>query len=168
MEGNLAIKVKKAKKVYDRIVNAFVAIIFFVLTVICFVQVVGRYVFNVSPAWTEEMARYLMVWLVFVGSAIAYRYGTHLGVDYLIGFLPKGTKRAWAVGIHVVVACLLVIYMVTGARMLEIGSRQVSSAMRIPMFYPFLAVPVGGALMLLEGITQILMIILEKDGGGKS
>lgn len=160
--------VKRLKQFYDSIIDGIAVVLFACITAVTFYQVVARYVFNASPSWSEELARYLMIWLVFVGAAIAYRFSAHLGVDYFTSLLPKKVARYWAVAIHLAVACILLVFITAGTDMLEIGARQVSSALRLPMTLPFLAVPVGGAMLLIENITQILTIVFGAQGGEQS
>jgi len=63
-------------------------IIFWGMAVIVFLQFFTRYVLNDSFAWTEEIARYLLMWITFIGAAIAMRRGTHISVEVAHMFLP--------------------------------------------------------------------------------
>jgi TRAP-type C4-dicarboxylate transport system permease small subunit len=62
--------------------------IFWILGIVVFAQFFTRYVLNDSLAWTEEIARYLLMWVTFIGAAIAMRRRTHIGVEVLEHFLP--------------------------------------------------------------------------------
>ncbi len=62
--------------------------VFWVLAAVVFLQFFTRYVLNDSMAWTEEIARYLLIWVTFIGAAIPIRRGTHIGVEVLLHFLP--------------------------------------------------------------------------------
>lgn len=67
--------------------------IFWVLAVVVFVQFFSRYVLNDSAAWTEEIARYLLMWTTFVGAAIVMRRGTNIAVDAIRLWLPAPLGR---------------------------------------------------------------------------
>ncbi|KXF78506.1 hypothetical protein ATN84_01545 [Paramesorhizobium deserti] len=62
--------------------------IFWGMAVIVFLQFFTRYILNDSFAWTEEIARYLLMWITFIGAAIAMRRGTHISVEVAHMFLP--------------------------------------------------------------------------------
>ncbi len=76
----------------------FGLVVLWVMGAMVFAQFFTRYVLNDSVAWTEEVARYLLIVLVFVGSAGAVRRGTHIRVEALELALPIGARKAlWAV-----------------------------------------------------------------------
>ncbi len=69
--------------------------IFWVLAFVVFLQFFSRYVLNDSIAWTEEIARYLLIGTTFVGAAMAARKGTHIALEFALHVLPPGPRR-WA------------------------------------------------------------------------
>jgi len=72
-------------------------VLLWVLGVLVFTQFFSRYVLNDSVSWTEEVARYLLIILTFIGSAGAVRRGTHIRVEALEMALPMGARRVlWA------------------------------------------------------------------------
>ena len=73
--------------------------IFWLLGLTVFYQFVTRYVMNDSAAWTEEIARYLLVATVFVGAAIGVAKNNHIQVDFLYRFLPQRVGRALSLGV---------------------------------------------------------------------
>jgi TRAP-type C4-dicarboxylate transport system permease small subunit len=64
-------------------------VLLWAMGVLVFVQFFTRYALNDSISWTEEVARYLLIGLTFVGSAVAVRRNTHIHVEFLYGYLPK-------------------------------------------------------------------------------
>ncbi len=84
--------------------------IFWILAGVVFLQFFSRYVLNDSYAWTEEISRYLLMWITFIGAATAIRRGTHIGVEALQAFLPDLLARASRFVIDIVtlgfLACL--------------------------------------------------------------
>ena len=73
--------------------DALAFAIFWALAIIVFLQFFTRYVLNDSYSWTEEIARYLLMWVTFVGGAVAMRRGTHISVEFAHHFLPPGAVR---------------------------------------------------------------------------
>ena len=79
---------------YFRGLRFFIAACLAIMVVLVFGNVVLRYAFNSGITVSEELSRWLFVWLVFVGAIVALRDHTHLGVDSLISRLPAWGKRA--------------------------------------------------------------------------
>ncbi len=79
-------------------------------------QVFFRYAMNSPLYWSEEIARYAFVWLVFIGAAIASKRGAHIGVDYLVMHLPELPKNILAIIVNILVLFFIscVIYMSVG------------------------------------------------------
>ncbi len=127
--------------------NALLALMLFVLVACLCWQVYGRYVLNNAPGWTEEVARFLMVWVTMLGSAVVMRRNGHIEVTALVMALPRPLRLAvlWLRD-AVVLACagVLVWY---GYGLAEIGGQRLTPALEIRMYWPFLAIPLSGALM---------------------
>jgi hypothetical protein len=67
-----------------------------VMAVLVFANVVSRYLFNFSIIWVEELTRYMMVWVGFIGSGLVLRFGAHIAVDVFQDLLPA--RAAWRCG----------------------------------------------------------------------
>jgi len=79
----------------DTFAEAWLALLFFwVLGLTVFYQFITRYVFNDSAAWTEEIARYLLIATVFIGAVIGVAKNNHIQVDFFYRFMPTGLARA--------------------------------------------------------------------------
>lgn len=76
--------------------------VFWLLAAVVFLQFFTRYVLNDSMAWTEEIARYLLIWITFIGAAIAVRRGTHIGVEAVLHFLPARAAAVLRFAIDIV------------------------------------------------------------------
>jgi len=88
----------------------WVAIVFFwCLAMIVLIQFVSRYVFNDSIAWTEEISRYLLIAVVFIGSATGIRRKTHIRIEFLSNYLSqRASKRIELLKDLIVIAFLAV------------------------------------------------------------
>jgi C4-dicarboxylate transporter DctQ subunit len=108
--------------------------------------------------WTEELARYFMIWTVFVGAALGARLGVHVGIEAVVALFPaKITRAAYLLaGVISMIFCLFVCYY--GLNMVRNIAEwgQVSPAMAIPMTWVYAAVPVGCLLMAVHFIQAAI------------
>jgi TRAP-type transport system small permease protein len=79
---------------YFRVLRLFTVLCLAAMVVLVFGNVVLRYAFNTGITVSEEVARWLFVWMTFVGAVIALRRHAHLGMDSLVSRLPTGAKKA--------------------------------------------------------------------------
>lgn len=112
--------------------------------------IVYRYGVGSALAWTEELARYLMVWAGFLAASIALREGLHVHVDFLARRLRRGWRRALRFGATVGVVVFLVVTAVQGCELTRSVLDQRSPVLGISMAWPYAAIPTGAVLMLLE------------------
>ena len=124
----------------------FTAILLSAVVIVVILQVLGRYVFEISLSWPEELARYLLVWLVFIGAAATVGAKEQLVVDTLSELGSTQVKRA--VLILGILGSLAGVIVLLNAAMPLFGpaSRTVSPATNIPMGWVYLSLPVGGVL----------------------
>jgi C4-dicarboxylate transporter, DctQ subunit len=144
----------------------YVGVISLIFTsLIVFVQVVLRYVFNYSLSWSEETARYLIVWFVFIGSSIAVREKAHATMDALVTYLPEKGKRIFSILANTISIIFCVILIWSGIKIVSgvIEFATVTPAIGLPMYIPYLAIPVGAALMLIR-FLQILIQDIKSFG----
>ncbi|MCL6558904.1 MAG: TRAP transporter small permease [Firmicutes bacterium] len=115
------------------------------MTVVVFLQVVFRFVIKGSLPWSEELARYLMVWATFIGAGLAAANNAHIGVEFFVKlFGPRASKFFLTLTYLVVMATSLVLVNYSWVIVnYQINTGQVSPAMAIPMVIPYLALPVG-------------------------
>jgi len=121
--------------------------VFWVLAVVVFYQVFTRYVLNDAAGWTEEIARYLLIAITFLGGAMAVRRGTHIQVDFVYRFLPRTAGRTLVTFVDVVrVAFFAYASWLTWLLMDRIGSQRMA-IVELPIGLVFGAMLAGFALM---------------------
>jgi TRAP-type C4-dicarboxylate transport system permease small subunit len=122
---------------------------------IVWAQVVSRYVLNSSLPWTEEAARYLMIWGVLLGANLAFRKGYLISINIFSDRLATGVQRVLRVIRKLLSLVFTGILAYYGVHLCIMGARIESPAMGIPYSWIFLAVPVGAALL-------FFLIIMKK------
>nr|WP_273701654.1 TRAP transporter small permease [Tepidanaerobacter acetatoxydans] len=121
-----------------------------------FYQVVLRYIFDNPNVWAEELARYLFVWITFVGSAVGIRRNKHLTIDYFINLFETRTKALLHLVIYLIILGFLIILLKYSTILVLRTTSTLSPGMMISMAIPYSAIPVGTLLMILYAIELIL------------
>lgn len=119
----------------DTIVEGWVALaLFWLLGLTVFYQFVTRYVLNDSAAWTEEVARYMLVGVVFIGAAIGVSKNTQIQVDFFYRYMPPGLSRWVSRLVDVLRTAFFVAAVVmTIQMMLKIGNQTRMTIVDLPM-----------------------------------
>ena len=132
-------------------VNRFVIGLFMMIMAgLVFTNVVLRYAFGFSIGWAEEVSRYLMISVAFLGAGLALRQGSLIAVDLLQDALPAAAARIVRTIIVVIAFAFLAVVIYYGfAYALQFWNNK-TPVLRISQGIPYLAVPVGGVLMALH------------------
>jgi TRAP-type C4-dicarboxylate transport system permease small subunit len=113
-------------------------------------QVFTRFVLSDPSSYTEELARYLLIWIGLIGAAYASGRQLHLAIDLLPQRLTGRARTALDVVIRVAVATFAVVVLVYGGTRLvslTLNLGQTSAALRVPIGWVYVAVPISGALI---------------------
>lgn len=157
-----------AKKMCEKVntyVEYCVAIMLAVATASIFVQVFCRFVLHTGFAWTEEVARFLFIWIGMLGTSICVHRKVNLGIETFIGMLsPTNRQRCWVCinGLVIVLFGFLVYY---GAIMLTVVKVQESPSLNISMAIPYSGVFFGAVLTLLHLTVQFWDGIASREEG---
>jgi TRAP-type C4-dicarboxylate transport system permease small subunit len=137
------------------LVESVAAVLLAVVVGIVLVQVFGRYILRMSLSWPEELARYVLVWLMFFGVAAAAASRSQIVVDTLLELVSPRVRRvleAIATLAGLVAVALLVW---TSRPLFGPASRSTSPATGIPSFWIYVAIPVGGVLLGLFALADL-------------
>ena len=110
---------------------------------ITFVNVIARYVFRIGVGWSEELVRYIMIWITFIGMDIAIRTHDHVAIDFFVNRL-KDNIRKWTDLAGYLIACLFCLFLFFSSLVLTIHvfqDEQISAGLQIPMGYVYLLLP---------------------------
>lgn len=156
------------KKVIDfiyKIERWLCAYLIFQIMMVMFIATVGRYTKLYALSWSEELTRYTMVWLVFIGSGIGCYLGLHFNVDILVVKLKaRGQKICLILRMIVIYAfCIFTTYEGIFVVKRQLAGGQFSPALKIPMWIMYSAVPIGCVLILLHytGYAKVLWKEIE-------
>lgn len=117
-------------------------------------QVLVRYVLPIPLPWAEEVAVYLSGYIAMIGAAVCLRRGNHLTVDLFTEFLGSKTRALHGVFVYLVVAFFALFLLKYGLAFVALGAGQTSPSSYLPVSAGRYAMPVGGALLLVQAITM--------------
>ncbi len=126
------------------------------MSIIVGVQVFSRYALNYSLFWSEELARYLLVWLTFLGASAAYRRRVHPGIDVLVKRMPDGMAKASAILVHLISIGLFTVMIVFGIRFAHFVRFQISPALYLPKWFLFSVIPASGLILTIHALAFML------------
>lgn len=124
------------------------------MAVMVFANVVLRLTTDTSILWVEELSRFLMIWLTFLGAGLVLRYGGHIGIDNLQEAFPKHAKKIRAL-VFALMLAFFVFMLVMGLRYAIFTWGQTTPAMEIPVGAVYLAMPVGFALLIVHALIMM-------------
>lgn len=135
-----------------------VCISYSTLIIVMVLSVTFRYVpFLPSLFWPQEVARYMFICMCFLASSIAINRNAHIGFDILYGFLPERIIKLLRMSTRFIIILFLLVLTVNGFKMCIINYRQISFSLRISMFIPYLSIPVGSILMIIEELYLLVL-----------
>jgi TRAP-type C4-dicarboxylate transport system permease small subunit len=127
-----------------------------IMTIMIFLQVVFRYLLKAPLSFSEELARYMFIWSVAMGAALALRKGKHIGVEAFVQWLPVRFRDQVKIAgslLNLLFFGLLIWY---GFVMVGATMDQLSPALLLPMGYVYLAIPSSGIVLFVCEIAKFL------------
>ena len=149
------VKIRGFERIYEFILKSLLLLVFLTMFLVTVTNVFMRYLLNSPIPWAGELARYSFVWVIFLGGAIAMRRGNHIGMEFLQNRVSVKMKKVMFYLIYLLVAGFLCVFIYIGFNMAFMSWDTHSSVLRMPMFFPYLALPMGGIPMLVETLRLI-------------
>jgi TRAP-type C4-dicarboxylate transport system permease small subunit len=148
--SGLGTGLRRAERVLVRVNQALIVAMMMTMSTLVFANVVSRYGFGHSLNWSEEIARYLMIWITYLGAGLAMRQGQHVAIEFGQAALPKAL-HPWIRGfVAATILVFLGVITVAGVQFTEFAWRQRTPVMQWPMGAVYLAIPIGSLLFALH------------------
>ena len=131
-------------------------------TILAFVNVIARYVFNASIVWAGELTTYLFIWMTLFGASYGFEVGMHISFKALVRLFPPKIYKAIALFSHFVILIFLVMLVYLGIQLVKFDyiTGQVSIDLQIPFWIIYLVVPITMATASWRVFVKIIDIIL--------
>lgn len=149
-------------KILNKIIEYALAFLVVVMVCGCFWQIFTRFILNDPSQYTEELLRYALIWLTMLGVPYAYGKEQHIAIGFITNtFTKKGTVQN-KLFIEILVLILSVFVMIAGGIMVAVNAAgQVSPAMKIPMQFYYIGVPICGVLMAIYSVQRLIRFVKE-------
>ena len=132
------------------------------LFLVVVLAVIGRYVFGRSLTWTEEVPRYLLIWISFLGAAACVARREHVGFDVLFNALPAPVRRWLGAAIGALILSFGWIVFRYGIVFVKDFGPDMMETIPYKNYWYYVAVPVSGALLLLFALRNIVDALLGR------
>ena len=169
----MEIFIKQYSKAMDflvKLIEIILAIALAVMTLVTFVEVIRRYALGQSFVWAEELTRFLLVGMPFIGGAAAYKIGGMACFDLLISHVAQGKPimhKAIKVIDNVIIGAVSIYLAIKGFSYTfsPMVAKMQSPGLKLNMSIVYITIPIGFLLIVLFAIEQVLRVIAEKEEG---
>ena len=151
----------------DWILDQVTLLLLTLLLLVVGAQIFARYVLNHSLFWSEELARYLFIYLVFLGAAIALRRDGHIQVSFFVDRLPPGVRRAVAVAGDVLLLAFAGTVLVQSVRLAAMVWTVPTAALLIPWTLVYLGILLGMAAMVVASLGAVWRHLTGRPEAGR-
>ncbi len=138
-----------------RVPELLLALLLAVLVVFLTLAVVGRYVFDIGIAWSDELARLLFVWIVFLGFAVAIRHRGNIGVELLVDRLSGRNRRGIMLLQDTAILAFSVVFTWQAAVTLRFSFMQRLPTLEVTIAWLYAAVLVAGVMMIIYSAANL-------------
>tara|TARA_R110000824_G_scaffold59379_6_gene159497 strand:+ start:2516 stop:3034 length:519 start_codon:yes stop_codon:yes gene_type:complete len=125
-------------------------------------QIASRVLFS-AVGWTEEVSRFLLVWITFLAGTLAFQRGRHIAVTFAVDALPVRVRQAARIAATLAVLAFLVALVVIGYRYMQVQSFQKSASLRLSMTYVYAVIPLTAALMSWYTLVDLLELLVDGE-----
>lgn len=149
----------------DGTLKWILTLLFGTMSLIIFLQVIFRYIFKSPLAWSEELARYIFVWITFIGGAAAAIKGKHIGMEMFQDKLPNKLKKYAKLTASLITSVFFGITFFYTFTIIGKMMNQTSPAMGLPIGYPYLGIVIGSFIMCIWYVFSALLYLKGREEG---
>lgn len=134
------------------------------IVILVIAQSVSRYAFSFPIGWSEELVRFVFIWIAWISASYAVRENSHIRVEILKNMLPVQLKRITEIIVLIIWFSFALFLLVFGTKFIISvgGTEQISPSLGISMWIVYLAIPISGLLMGVRLVQQIVQVIRKK------
>lgn len=155
---------EKISNVMTSIIETFCGIVVLGQTIIIAVQVVTR-LLGISLPWSEELARFFLIWLTFLGCSLALKQESHLSVDFFVKLAPQKVQLVIGLFVKFLMVVFFGVLLVYGIKLSIAAMATPSTSLQWPMGLIYIVLPVSGIISIYYVVLQTINFIKENKEG---
>lgn len=136
------------------------------ITLVLFMNVVYRYFLNDPIYWANEASIFMMAWLTFLGGSLGLKYKSQASITFLTSQFSETAKRITSIITHIIILLFIVYILYISYNWIFSLTDTKSSSMRIPMWIPYLSVPIGFTFAFIHLLSHLIEYIKGDEQGG--
>jgi TRAP-type C4-dicarboxylate transport system permease small subunit len=145
----------------NKLISKFVVLLIFLLSLLLGVAVFYRYALNDSIYWSNEVARYLLAYIVFLGSTMAHKHKTHIRIDMIFTYISDKMRK----NLEIIIGLLFITFWVTimtgCIKLFPLFMMQTTATLQIPYAIPFASLPISAVIWILYCVDDILNEVVK-------
>lgn len=151
---------KRVERAIDAIMQPMVFAAMVALIAVITLQIISR-VFFTAAGRTVELARFLLIWITFMGATLAFQRGRHIAVTFVVNALPGRLRQVTRILAVAIVLGFMIALVLVGYRYMQMQSFQTSASLGWSMTYVYAIIPVCGALMSWYAFVDLVELVSE-------
>ena len=145
----------------NKLVSKFVMLLMFLLSLLLGVAVFYRYALNDSIYWSNEVARYMLVYIIFFGSTMAHKHKTHIRIDIIFSYISTKSRKYLEITISLFFLFFWILIIAGSIKLLPLFMMQTTATLQIPYAIPFISLPLSAVIWILYCLDDLLKEILK-------
>lgn len=157
----------KVSRLIGKVIETCLLSFMVVLVTVTFLQVLARFVFKIPISWSQELVKLCFVWIIFLGSAIAVREGTHLTLDMFTSGLPDRARKVIRIGILLLMIVCAGTLLYGGGRYCINCASKTMITLPLPADVQYVSMPLAALFMIWYLIEKLRDELTGKEGAEK-
>ena len=154
----------KLSDIVNFLVEHVIAILMGLMTVVVFLQVVFRLISGSLP-WSEELARYMMIFMVYLGASVGVRKKNHIAIEFVANQLPGKGRTVVDIISDLLMLVVFAVIIHFGLNVVRVTMMQKSPVLRVRMGYMYFSIVLGGILMCLQTVVNLITSVRNLAAG---
>jgi len=157
-------KMKKALDIVEMAIRFISRVFIGAIVAVIFYAVVMRYIFHRPPAWSEELSRFVFIWMIMFSAVLVTREESHIQITFVLDLLPKTLRFFLSNFVRLLMIGFCWVMVQQGLRIYPIVAEASSPSFGISMGWLYLSIPVSGILMGIYIVETIVKSIVDRVG----
>lgn len=143
-------------------ISKLVVSLLFLLSLLLGVSVFYRYALNDSIYWSNEVARYMLVYITFLGATMAHKHKTHIRIDMILAYVSQKNQKNIEIIISLLFIAFWMLILLGSIKLFPLFMMQTTATLQVPFALPFASLPISAVIWLIYCIDDILKEVIKR------